>query len=56
MDEGEPDEEGESSDEAANEKDHVDKQPRNKKPPGWKNIRFYHLILSIEDLLFFIDP
>ena len=40
LDEGEPDEEGESSDEAADQKDHVDKQPRNKKPPGWKNIRF----------------
>ena len=34
LDEGEPDEEGESSDEAADQKDHVDKQPRNKKPPG----------------------
>ena len=44
MDEGEPDEEGESSDEAANEKDHVDKQPRNKKPPGKENIWFYLLI------------
>ena len=34
LDEGEPDEEGESSDEAPNQKDHVDKQPRNKKPSG----------------------
>ena len=34
LDEGEPDEEGEGSDEARNQNDHVDKQPRNKKPSG----------------------
>ena len=40
LDEGEPDEEGEGSDEAPDQKDHVDKQPRNKKPSGWENIGF----------------
>ena len=34
LDEGEPDEEGEGSDEARNQNDHVDEQPRNKKPSG----------------------
>ena len=34
LDEGEPDEESECSDEASDQKDHVDEQPRNKKPSG----------------------
>ena len=40
LDKGEPDEEGEGSDEAADQKDHVDEQPGNKKPSGWENIGF----------------
>ena len=32
LDEGEPDKEGERSDSAGDHQDHVDEQPRNKKP------------------------